>query len=73
MLSVRLVVAYKWLKNLEEGVEIEIRDENQATRDQHEHGHSDGKKVIHKEKSRVPRFKTKLEELIWIAEQKGKK
>ena len=51
----------------------ELREENQATRDQHEHGHSDGKKVIHKERSRVPRFKTKLEELIWIAEQKEKK
>ena len=66
-------MAYKWLKNLEEGVEVELRDENQATRDQHEHGHSDGKKVVHKERSRVPRFKTKLEELIWIAGQKGKK
>ena len=73
MLLVRLVVAYKWLKNLEEGVEVEVRDENQATRDQHEHGHTDGRKVIQKDRVRVPRFKTKLEELIWIAEQKGKK
>ena len=63
----------RWLDKLEEGVDVEIRNENQATRDQYEHGHSKGKKVVQKERGRVPRFKTKLEELIWLAQQKGKK
>ena len=63
----------RWLDKLEEGVDVEIRNENQATRDQYEHGHSEGKKIVQKERGRVPRFKTKLEELIWLAQQKGKK
>ena len=66
-------MVYKWLKNLEEGVEVEVREENQVTRDQYQNGHSEGRRVIQKERARIPRFKTKLEELIWIAEQKGKK
>ena len=66
-------MAYKWLKNLEEGVEVEIREENQVTRDRYQNAHSDGRRVIQKERGRIPRFKTKLEELIWKAEQKGKK
>lgn len=63
----------KWLKNLEESVEVEVREENQVTRDQYQNGHSGGRLVIQKERARIPRFKTKLEELIWKAEQKGKK
>ena len=66
-------MVYKWLKNLEEGVEVEVREENQVTRDQYQNGHSGGRLVIQKERARIPRFKTKLEELIWKAEQKGKK
>jgi len=62
-----------WLEIDQESVEVEIGNKSQATRDQHEHGHSEGKKVVQKERGRVPRFKTKLEELIWLAQQKGKK
>jgi hypothetical protein len=63
----------KWLKNLEEGVEVEVREENQVTRDRYQNAHSDGRLVVQKERGRIPRFKTKLEELIWKAEQKVKK
>jgi len=66
-------VVYKWLKNLEEGVEVEVREEDQVTRDRYQNAHSGGRLVIQKERARIPRFKTKLEELIWKAEQKGKK
>ena len=62
-----------WLETDEESVEVEIGNENQASRDSHEFGHTDGKKVIHKDKTRVPRFKSKIEEAIWIAQQKAKK
>ena len=62
-----------WLEVDEESVEVEIGNENQASRDSHEFGHTDGKKVIHKDKTRVPRFKSKIEEAIWIAQQKAKK
>tara|TARA_R100001015_G_C4560591_1_gene120518 strand:- start:553 stop:753 length:201 start_codon:yes stop_codon:yes gene_type:complete len=66
-------MVYHWLRKLEKSVEVEVREENQATRDEHDQGHTDGRRVIQKDRARVPRFKTKLEELIWIAEQKGKK
>jgi hypothetical protein len=62
-----------WLEVDEESVEVEIGDENQASRDSHEFGHTDGKRVIQKDKTRVPRFKSKIEEAIWIAQQKAKK
>ena len=62
-----------WLETDEESVEVEIGDENQASRDSHEFGHTGGKKVIQKDKTRVPRFKSKIEEAIWIAQQKAKK
>ena len=45
--------------------------EDRASRDNQEFAHTDGKKVIQKDNKRVPRFKTKLEELIWIAQQKN--
>ena len=62
-----------WLETDEESVEVEIGDENQASRDSHEFGHTSGKRVIQKDKTRVPRFKSKIEEAIWIAQQKAKK
>tara|TARA_R110000765_G_scaffold309316_1_gene402832 strand:- start:433 stop:639 length:207 start_codon:yes stop_codon:yes gene_type:complete len=62
-----------WLEVDEESVEVEIGDENQASRDSHEFGHTGGKRVIQKDKTRVPRFKSKIEEAIWIAQQKAKK
>jgi|TARA_R110001583_G_C5468072_1_gene392574 hypothetical protein len=62
-----------WLETDEESVEVEIGDENQASRDSHEFGHTGGKRVIQKDKTRVPRFKSKIEEAIWIAQQKAKK
>tara|TARA_R110002124_G_scaffold249589_2_gene414695 strand:+ start:620 stop:826 length:207 start_codon:yes stop_codon:yes gene_type:complete len=62
-----------WLETDEESVEVEIGNENQASRDSHEFGHTGGKRVIQKDKTRVPRFKSKIEEAIWIAQQKAKK
>tara|TARA_R110002167_G_scaffold81647_1_gene223398 strand:- start:60 stop:266 length:207 start_codon:yes stop_codon:yes gene_type:complete len=62
-----------WLETDEESVEVEIREENQASRDSHEFAHTGGKRVIQKDKVRVPRFKSKIEEAIWIAQQKAKK
>jgi len=62
-----------WLEVDEESVEVEIGNENQASRDSHEFGHTGGKRVIQKDKTRVPRFKSKIEEAIWIAQQKAKK
>jgi|TARA_R110000803_G_scaffold25118_2_gene60046 hypothetical protein len=62
-----------WSEITEEGVEVEVGNENQASRDQHEFGHTDGKRTIQKEKHRIPRgFKNKIEEAIWIAQQKAK-
>ena len=62
-----------WTEANEEGVDVEIRDQDHASRDQHEFSHTGGKKVIQKEKHRVPRgFKNKVEEAIWIAQQKAK-
>tara|TARA_R100001224_G_scaffold98494_1_gene68855 strand:+ start:432 stop:638 length:207 start_codon:yes stop_codon:yes gene_type:complete len=62
-----------WLEIDQNSVDVEIRDEDHVSRDNQEFAHTDGKKVIQKDNKRVPRFKTKLEELIWIAQQKGKK
>jgi len=39
---------YKWLKNLEEGVEVEVREENQVTRDQNKNGNRGGGLVYKK-------------------------
>tara|TARA_R110000822_G_scaffold183775_1_gene323158 strand:+ start:319 stop:525 length:207 start_codon:yes stop_codon:yes gene_type:complete len=62
-----------WLEIDQEAVEVEIGNENQASRDSHEFAHTDGKRVIQKDKVRVPRFKNKVDEAIWIAQQKAKK
>ena len=62
-----------WLDIDQDSVDVEIRDEDRASRDNQEFAHTDSRKVIQKDNKRVPRFKTKLEELIWIAQQKGKK
>jgi len=60
-----------WSEATEEGVDVEIK--NQESRDQHEFSHTGGRKVIQKERHRVPRgFKNKVEEAIWIAQQKAK-
>ena len=53
-----------WLEVDEESVEVEIGDENQASRDSHEFGHTGGKRVIQKDKTRVPRFKSKQDYLM---------
>ena len=40
-----------WLEVDQEAVEVEIGNENQASRDSHEFAHTDGKRVIQKDKN----------------------
>tara|TARA_R100001369_G_C3244242_1_gene154768 strand:- start:147 stop:353 length:207 start_codon:yes stop_codon:yes gene_type:complete len=67
-----MVKSKHWSEITEEGVDVDIGEENQASRDQHGFAHTNGKRIIQKEKHRIPRFTSKIEEAIWIAQQKSK-